>query len=134
MPTYDYRCKACGHAWELFQSMSAKPEKACPSCGKKTAERLIGTGAAVMFKGSGFYQTDYRSESYKKAAAADKPSEAKSSDSKPSESKPAASDSAPATPSAAPTKPAPASASPGASGSPAKGSTKPGAAAKRNAK
>jgi putative FmdB family regulatory protein len=73
MPTYDYRCKACGHTWELFQSMSAKHVKACPSCGKQTAERLIGTGAAVMFKGSGFYQTDYRSDSYRKAAAADKP-------------------------------------------------------------
>lgn len=102
MPTYDYRCKACGHAWELFQSMTAKPERACPACGKKTAERLIGTGAAVMFKGSGFYQTDYRSESYKKAAAADKPAS--------SESKPAANDTKPAAeakPAAAPAAPAP---------------------------
>jgi putative FmdB family regulatory protein len=72
MPTYDYKCKSCGHTWELFQSMSAKPEKVCPSCGKKTAERLIGTGAALLFKGSGFYQTDYRSEGYKKSAEADK--------------------------------------------------------------
>ncbi len=74
MPTYDYKCKACGHTWELFQSMSAKPVKACPSCGRKTAERLIGTGAALLFKGSGFYQTDYRSEGYKKSAEADKKS------------------------------------------------------------
>jgi putative FmdB family regulatory protein len=73
MPTYDYTCKSCGHRWELFQSMTAKPVKACPECGKKTAERLIGIGAAVLFKGDGFYQTDYRSESYKKAAAADAP-------------------------------------------------------------
>ncbi len=73
MPTYDYKCKSCGHRWELFQSMTAKPVKACPECGKKTAERLIGIGAAVLFKGGGFYQTDYRSESYKKAAAADAP-------------------------------------------------------------
>jgi putative FmdB family regulatory protein len=74
MPTYDYKCKSCGHTWELFQSMTAKPEKVCPSCGKKTAERLIGTGAALLFKGSGFYQTDYRSDGYKKAAEADKKS------------------------------------------------------------
>ena len=74
MPTYDYKCKSCGHTWELFQSMTAKHEKVCPSCGKKTAERLIGTGAALLFKGSGFYLTDYRSEGYKKAAEADKKS------------------------------------------------------------
>lgn len=75
MPTYEYKCNACGHRWDLFQSMTAAPIKACPSCGKKKAERLIGVGAAVLFKGSGFYQTDYRSDSYKKAAEADtKPS------------------------------------------------------------
>ncbi|MDP1662638.1 MAG: zinc ribbon domain-containing protein [Phycisphaerales bacterium] len=74
MPTYDYKCKTCGHTWELFQSMSAKPVKACPDCGRKTAERLIGTGAALLFKGSGFYQTDYRSEGYRKSAEADKKS------------------------------------------------------------
>jgi putative FmdB family regulatory protein len=73
VPTYDYRCNACGHAFELFQSMSAKHEKKCPKCGKSALERLIGTGAAVLFKGSGFYQTDYRSDGYKKAADADKP-------------------------------------------------------------
>ena len=87
MPTYDYKCKACGHRWELFQSMSAKTEKTCPKCGKKTAERLIGMGAAVMFKGGGFYQTDYRSEGYKKAAEADKkaanPEPAKTESAKP---------------------------------------------------
>lgn len=71
MPTYDYKCKACDHRWELVQPMSASPVKVCPHCGKRTAERLIGMGAAVLFKGSGFYQTDYRSESYKKAAEAD---------------------------------------------------------------
>ncbi|HYD01153.1 MAG TPA: zinc ribbon domain-containing protein [Phycisphaerales bacterium] len=74
MPTYDYKCKTCGHTWELFQSMTAKPERTCPACGRKTAERLIGTGAALLFKGSGFYETDYRSEGYKKAAEADKKS------------------------------------------------------------
>ncbi|QOI99571.1 MAG: zinc ribbon domain-containing protein [Phycisphaeraceae bacterium] len=71
MPTYEYRCSACGHEFEEFQSMTAKPLKACPSCGKKALVRLIGTGAALVFKGSGFYQTDYRSESYKKAAKAE---------------------------------------------------------------
>ncbi len=71
MPTYDYRCNACDHEFELFQSMSASHKRKCPECGKNALERLIGTGAAVMFKGSGFYETDYRSESYKKAAKAD---------------------------------------------------------------
>lgn len=73
MPTYDYKCKACGRAFEIFQSMTESPKRKCPSCGKSALERLIGTGAAVLFKGSGFYQTDYRSESYRKAAEADKP-------------------------------------------------------------
>lgn len=72
MPTYDYRCKGCGHEFEEFQSMTAPVLKKCPKCKKNALERLIGTGAAVMFKGSGFYITDYRSESYKKAAEADK--------------------------------------------------------------
>jgi putative FmdB family regulatory protein len=83
MPTYDYRCKACNHEFEEFQSMTAPVLKKCPKCGKATLERLIGIGAAVVFKGSGFYQTDYRSESYRKAADADKPaSDAKAADSK----------------------------------------------------
>ena len=68
MPTYDYRCTNCRHTWEMLQPMSAKPVKICPACGQKTAERLIGMGAAVVFKGGGFYQTDYRSEGYKKAS------------------------------------------------------------------
>lgn len=72
MPTYDYKCNACGHAFEEFQSMSAPHLKKCPKCGKNKLERLIGTGAALMFKGSGFYITDYRSDSYKKAAEAEK--------------------------------------------------------------
>ena len=70
MPTYDYECDACGHKYELYQSIMAEPEKKCPACSKKKARRLIGSGAAVVFKGSGFYQTDYRSESYKKSASA----------------------------------------------------------------
>jgi len=72
MPTYDYRCNACEHEFELFQSMSAGVKKKCPECGKLKLERLIGIGSAVMFKGSGFYETDYRSESYKQGAEADK--------------------------------------------------------------
>jgi putative FmdB family regulatory protein len=72
MPTYDYVCEACEHSFEEFQSMSEEPLKKCPQCGKKKLRRLFGTGAAVLFKGSGFYETDYRSESYKSAAKADK--------------------------------------------------------------
>jgi putative FmdB family regulatory protein len=103
MPTDDYECKACQHRWELFQSIKAEPEKKCPKCGKKQAQRVIGPGAGIIFKGSGFYQTDYRSSAYKKAAEADKKasdsgngkSESKSetkSDSKKSETKTAAKD------------------------------------------
>ena len=73
MPTYDYLCDACEHQFELFQSIKDDAKKQCPECGKKKLRRLIGPGAAIVFKGSGFYATDYRSESYKKAAAADKP-------------------------------------------------------------
>ena len=72
MPTYEYRCAACEHEFELFQPMSEGSRRKCPECGKMKLIRLIGTGAAVIFKGSGFYQTDYRSESYKKAAEKDK--------------------------------------------------------------
>ena len=72
MPTYDYRCQDCGHEFELFQSMSAKLKRKCPECGTLSLKRLIGIGGAVIFKGSGFFQTDYRSDSYKKAAEADK--------------------------------------------------------------
>jgi putative FmdB family regulatory protein len=74
MPTYDYECKKCDHRWELFQSITAKPVRKCPECGKLSARRVIGPGAGIIFRGSGFYQTDYRSDSYKKAAAADKKS------------------------------------------------------------
>jgi len=71
MPTYEYICDACGHDLEEFQSMSAKPLKKCPDCGKNKLVRQIGTGAGIIFKGSGFYETDYRSEGYKKDAKAE---------------------------------------------------------------
>ena len=71
MPTYDYVCDGCGHAFELFQSMTDAVKKSCPKCGKRKLRRLIGAGGAIVFKGSGFYKTDYRSESYKKGAAAE---------------------------------------------------------------
>lgn len=71
MPTYDYECDACGHKFELFQSIVDKPVRKCPECKKLKLRRLFGTGAALVFKGSGFYTTDYRSDSYKKAAQAD---------------------------------------------------------------
>jgi putative FmdB family regulatory protein len=88
VPTYDYVCDGCGHAFELFQSITEEAQKKCPKCKKQKLRRLFGTGAAIVFKGSGFYKTDYRSDSYKKREAADKPaSESKSSDSKSSDSK-----------------------------------------------
>jgi len=83
MPTYEYECQACQHALEVFQSINDPVKRKCPECGKLKLKRLFGTGAAVMFKGSGFYQTDYRSESYKKGAEKDKKAtESSSSDSK----------------------------------------------------
>ena len=74
MPTYDYQCNACGHTLEIFQGINDPVKKKCPECKKNKLERQFGTGAAIVFKGSGFYQTDYRSEGYKKAAKADKKS------------------------------------------------------------
>lgn len=82
MPTYDYECDACGHEFELFQQMSESVKKKCPECGKLKLRRLFGTGAAVVFKGSGFYETDYRSDSYKKAAESDKKSAEKNTEKK----------------------------------------------------
>ena len=96
MPTYDYVCDACDHKFEHFQGINDPVLKKCPECKKQKLRRLFGTGGAIMFKGSGFYITDYRSDSYKQGAAADKKStdsssssgsESKSSESKSSESK-----------------------------------------------
>ncbi len=73
MPTYEYQCKACDHKFEKFQSITAAPNKKCPACKANKAKRLIGMGAGVIFKGSGFYQTDYRDASYNEAAKKDNP-------------------------------------------------------------
>ncbi len=101
MPTYDYICDACGHEFEAYESIKADSQTTCPACQAETLRRKIGAGAAILFKGSGFYQTDYRSESYKQKAKDDKPPEAaKSSDSSSSTSKGSDSSSSPSTPSA----------------------------------
>jgi putative FmdB family regulatory protein len=63
MPTYDYQCQACGHDWELYQSMKDSPVTHCPKCKKKKAKRLLGLGAGIIFKGTGFYETDYKKKS-----------------------------------------------------------------------
>jgi putative FmdB family regulatory protein len=73
MPTYDYQCDACDHEFEVFEPITSEPQKKCPKCKKNKLRRLFGAGAALVFKGSGFYSTDYRSDSYNKAAAAEKP-------------------------------------------------------------
>ena len=102
MPTYEYKCDACGAEFERFQSITADPIKRCPVCGKNKVRRLIGTGAGLIFKGSGFYITDYRDKSYTDKAKAESggsssdtkgetKTEAKSdskSDSKPAETTP----------------------------------------------
>jgi putative FmdB family regulatory protein len=100
MPTYDYQCQKCGHRYEVFQSMKDDRLTDCPleTC-DGSVKRLLGTGAGIIFKGSGFYETDYRSDSYKKAASADKSSGSSggsSSGGSGGESKPAAAPPAPA--------------------------------------
>lgn len=91
MPTYEYECQACGHTFEEFQSISAKPLRTCPQCRRRRLRRLIGTGAALLFRGSGFYATDYRSKDYREKAKSESSSasggESAKSESKPSESK-----------------------------------------------
>jgi putative FmdB family regulatory protein len=71
MPSYEYKCDACGHEFEEFQGIKDAPLRKCPQCKKNKLRRLISGGAAIVFKGSGFYQTDYRSEAYKKSAKAE---------------------------------------------------------------
>ena len=82
MPTYGYVCQKCEHEFDQFQSITANALRKCPECGKLALKRLIGTGAGIIFKGSGFYETDYRSESYKKGAQGDKSSSSSKSDTK----------------------------------------------------
>ncbi len=87
MPTYQYLCNGCGHEFEKFQSIKANALRKCPACSKMQLNRLIGAGGAIIFKGSGFYQTDYRSESYKEGEKNAKPkteteTETKTSDKK----------------------------------------------------
>ena len=85
MPTYDYECDACGHLFELFQGINDPIKRKCPECKKLKLRRLFGTGAAILFKGSGFYETDYRSDAYKsdakKASSAEKKSKSDASSS-----------------------------------------------------
>jgi putative FmdB family regulatory protein len=78
MPTYEYQCDSCGHRFDELQSFKDDPLKVCPKCQEEKLRRLFGTGAAILFKGSGFYETDYRSESYKKAAKAEQDATPKS--------------------------------------------------------
>ncbi len=96
MPTYEYKCDKCGHLFEKMQSMTAKSLRKCPKCGKSSLRRLIGTGAGLIFKGSGFYATDYRSESYKQGVKSEtpaKPSEKKEATAKETAVTPASGDS-----------------------------------------
>ena len=75
MPTYEYECDGCGYAFEHLQSMADKKLKKCPKCSKMKLHRLIGSGSGIIFKGTGFYETDFKTK--------DKPKETKSSDSTP---------------------------------------------------
>jgi putative FmdB family regulatory protein len=74
MPTYEYECRKCGHRFERFQSISDKPVKTCPKCKGRRVKRLVGGGAGLLFKGSGFHSTDYRSSSYREGAKQEKKS------------------------------------------------------------
>jgi len=94
MPTYDYKCEACGHEFEEFQTMTAKALRKCPKCGKLKLKRLIGSGMQPIFKGSGFYETDYVKKSKPAEGGESKP--AAKTESKPAEAKPAKAESKPA--------------------------------------
>ena len=87
MPTYDYLCDSCGHEFEKFQSITARTLRKCPECGKNQLKRLIGAGAGIIFKGSGFYETDYRSESYKEAKKKEEKSATEAKDKKDTKTK-----------------------------------------------
>ena len=81
MPTYDYECRVCGHKFELFQSITDRPRRKCPDCGRSTAERLIGAGGGLIFKGSGFYVTDHRNKDFKEKAKQESQTPAKETES-----------------------------------------------------
>jgi putative FmdB family regulatory protein len=108
MPTYDYICDSCGHEFEAFERITSQPRTDCPECNVPKLRRKIGPGAAILFKGSGFYQTDYRSDSYKKAAEAEKtasePAKPAAESKSGSDSKTAAGSSTPAKAPATPAK------------------------------
>jgi putative FmdB family regulatory protein len=87
MPTYEYACQKCGHAFEIFQSMKDAPLKKCPECGKPALKRLVGGGAGLIFKGSGFYITDYKKTSAKSDGGGEKPSISSMSDKSPAKPK-----------------------------------------------
>jgi putative FmdB family regulatory protein len=87
MPTYEYACSKCGHHFEKFQSMRDEPLKKCPKCSKQALKRLIGGGAGLIFKGTGFYITDYKNKGRGKGDGGE---------TKPAESKPEAASKAPA--------------------------------------
>jgi putative FmdB family regulatory protein len=89
MPTYEYACKLCGHTFETFQSIKDEPLRKCPACKKAGLRRLISGGAGLIFKGTGFYETDYRRPGAKTEPAGEKTSTT-TADKKPAESKPAA--------------------------------------------
>lgn len=124
MPTYEYKCEACGHAFEQFQSIMAKPTRKCPKCGKAKVRRLISTGGGMIFKGSGFYITDYRSEGYKASEKADATAPVSSDSKTTADAKPA--------PDSKPTKESkPATAAPSASEKPAAKSESKASASKK---
>ena len=94
MPTYEYVCPPCGHEFEKFQSMNDNPVKVCPVCRKRQVKRKIGMGAGLIFKGSGFYETDYKQAGRKKEkesseGKSESKSESKSKESAGSKSSPA---------------------------------------------
>jgi putative FmdB family regulatory protein len=98
MPTYEYKCENCGHLFEQFQSITSKPLRVCPQCGQSKLNRLIGAGSGIIFKGSGFYATDYRNDSYKKSAASDKKTYTKPTETKDSKKSDSASTEKPSAP------------------------------------
>ena len=129
MPTYEYECDACRHRFEQFQSITAEALRKCPKCGKQKLRRLIGLGGAVIFKGGGFYETDYRSEGYRKDQEAERKSGEAKSETKPDGAKSGADAAKPRTDAATKTDtPAPAAKDAGSSEAPSP--AKPAPAAK----